>query len=59
MYSNRDMPTGVVGCMKTDEVLKEVLEYSSDCLHSCNCCQNFNGKYTMIMAQSQIYSTNH
>jgi hypothetical protein len=27
-FSNRDMHTGVVGSMKTDEVLKEALDYS-------------------------------
>ena len=35
------MHTGVVGSMKTDEVLQEVLENSSDCLHSYNCSHIF------------------
>ena len=40
--SNRYMHTGVVGSMKTDEVLKEALDYSSDCLHNYNnCSSNF------------------
>ena len=40
--SNRDMLTSVVGSMKTDEVLKEALDYSSDCLHNYNnCSSNF------------------
>ena len=29
-FSNHDMLTSVVGSMKTDEVLKEALDYSSD-----------------------------
>ena len=40
--SNRDMLTSVVGSMKTDEVLKEALDYSSDRLHNYNnCSSNF------------------
>ena len=40
--SNRDMLTSVVGSMKTDEVLKEALDYSFDCLHNYNnCSSNF------------------
>ena len=36
------MLTSVVGSMKTDEVLKEALDYSSDCLHNYNnCSSNF------------------
>ena len=37
--SNRDMLTGVVGSMKTDEVLKKALDYSSDRLHNYNKAQ--------------------
>ena len=39
--SNRYMHTCVVGSMKTDEVLKEAPDYSSDCLHNFNNCSSF------------------